>query len=296
MPRLDRPQRPKILGIAHFSAYTDSLENAESLFCNYFGFAKPYYFQLEGKPRMMFVKISDRQYVELVEDTEKRLVKYRHTAFEVDDIEAMRDYLEMMGLKVPTQTSDPGLGFKCFFVKDFSGNDVEFVQYIETGLLAEHKGQDLPDTRVSDLMRHVGWICKDLSKELAFYGYILGFEEFWRGGENNQTQWFKMSMPDSPTHDYIEIMMYDHDLNQEELGCLNHISLDVDDVPASKELLDTRVIAEGCLPAEPMKVGACGYGQSNIYMIDKTRVEIMTKVAVIGPTPSVYGVPTRYPD
>lgn len=293
---LIRPQRPKILGIAHFAAYTDDLAKAELLFTDYFGYAKPYYIEREGKPTIMLVKISDRQYIEFFEDDAHRLVKYRHTAFEVDDVEAMRVYLQMMGLKVPAEVEDPGFGFKCFFVNDFSGNEIEFLQYTDTGVLAEHRGQDMPDTRVSDLMRHVGWICKDLSKELAFYGFLLGFEEFWRGGEPPmRSQWIKLRMPDSPTNDYIEIMLYDHELNQDELGCLNHISLDVDDVPATKALLDTRQIPEGCSPAEPQKIGACGYGQSNIYLIDKTRVEVMTRVAVGGkPTPSVYGVPVRF--
>jgi len=295
---LERPQRPKILGIAHFSVLTDSLEKAAALFRDYFGYAEPYYFRREGKPTMMFVKISDRQYVEFTEDKEQKLVKYRHTAFETEDIEAMRLYLQMMGLKVPDTVADPGLGFKCFFVKDFSGNDVEFVGYTDSGLLAEHYGQDMPETRISDIMRHVGWVCKDLSKELAFYGYILGFEEFWRGGEDEtKSQWIKLRMPDSPYNDYIEVMLYDHELDQTELGCLNHISLDVDDVPAAKAVLDGRQCQEGCMAAEPMKIGACGYGQSNIYTIDKTRVEIMTRVAVGGtPTPSIYAVPVRYPD
>lgn len=295
-PNLTRPQRPKILGIAHFSLLTDDLENAASLFTDYFGYAKPYIVERPGKPTMMFVKISDRQYVEFTKDDEQKLVKYCHTAFEVDDLEAMRIYLQMMGVKVPAAVSDAGFGFKYFFVTDFSGNEVEFVEYTSNGLLAEHKGEDLPDTRVSDIMRHVGWICKDLSKDLAFYGYILGFEEFWRGGEDySKSQWIKLRMPDSPYNDYIEIMLYDHELDQVELGCLNHISLDVEDVPAAKALLDTRSLPAGCLPAEPQKIGACGYGQSNIYLKDKTRVEIMTKIAVGGKsTPTVYGVPVRY--
>lgn len=295
-PQLSRPQRPSILGIAHISLYTDDMENAASLFTDYFGFAQPYYVKREGKPTMMFVKVNERQYIELVEDDEQRLVKYRHTAFEVDDIEAMRIYLQMMGVKVPEEVSDPGFGFKCFFIKDFSGNDVEFVEYTSNGLLAEHKGEDMPSTRVSGIMRHVGWVCKDLSKELAFYGYILGFKEFWRGGEDcTKSQWIKMSLPESASNDYIEIMLYDHELDQVELGILNHISLDVEDVPATKAVLDARKMPEGCLPAEPQKIGACGYGQSNIYMKDKTRVEVMTKIAVGGtPTPSIYGVPVRY--
>ena len=295
-PQLNRPQRPKILGIAHFSAFTDDLENTASLFTDYFGYAKPYYAEREGKPKMMFIKINDRQYVEFTEDKEQRQVKYAHTAFEVDDIEAMRVYLQMMGLKVPSEIMDPGFGFKCFFVKDFSGNDVEFIQYIDKGLLAEHMGEDMPDTRISDSMRHVGWICNDLSKDLAFYGYILGFEEFWRGGEDySKSQWIKLNMLDSPSNDYIEIMLYDHALDQIELGILNHISLDVENVPESKIILDTRSCPEGCLSAEEQKIGICGYGQSNIYTKDHTRIEIMTKVAVGGtPTPTIYGVPVRY--
>mgnify|MGYP003296758548 FL=1 len=295
-PKLIRPQRPKIIGIAHFSVLTDDLENTASFFTDCFGYAKPYYVEREGKPTMMFVKINDRQYVEFTKDDECKEWKYRHTAFEVEDIEAMRIYLRMMGVKVPDEVSDPGFGFKCFFIKDFSGHDVEFVQYTDSGLLAEHKGQDMPDTRISDIMRHVGWLCDDFSKDLAFYSFILGFKEYWRGGpDDNTSKWIKLSMPDSPRREYIEIMLYDQKLDQAEMGCQNHIGLDVDDVPAAREILLSRNIPEGCIPGEPMKIGACGYGQSNFFTKDLTRVEIMTKEAVGGkPTPTIYGIPARY--
>lgn len=296
-PKHIRPQRPKILGIAHFGVYTDDLENTAALFTDYFGYGKPYYVERPGQPTIMFIKINDRQYMEFVKDDECREWKYRHTAFETDDIEAMRIYLRMMGVKVPDGTMDPGFGFKCFFIKDFSGHDVEFIQYIDTGLLAEHKGQDLPDTRVSDLMRHVGWLCDDFSRDLAFYSFILGFEEYWRGGpDDNTSKWIKLAMPDSPTKEYIEIMLYDSKLDQTEMGCQNHIGLDVEDVDASRDMLAKRgLIPEGCTQGEPMKVGACGYGQSNYLTKDKTRIELMTKVAVGGkPTATIYGIPARY--
>lgn len=295
-PKYIRPQRPKILGIAHFSVYTDDLENTAAFFSDYFGFAKPYPVKREGMPDMMFVKINEKQYVELVKDDENRMQKYRHTAFEVDDIEAMRIYLRMMGVKVPDEVKDPGFGFKCFFIKDFSGHDVEFVQYIGTGLLAEHAGEDLPQTRVSGTMRHVGWLCDDFSRDLAFYSFILGFEEFWRGGPDDQTsKWIKLAIPDSPTRDYIEIMLYDQELDQTEMGCQNHIGLDVEDVDASRAELLKKTIPAGCTVGEPMKIGACGYGQSNFLTLDKTRVELMTCEAVGGtPTKTIYGVPARW--
>lgn len=291
-----RPERPKITGIARFCIYTDNMENAAALFSDYFGYAKPYRVERQGEPAMMLVKINDRQYVEITEDDECREWKYRHTAFQVDDLEAMRLYLRMMGVKVPDSVTDTGLGYRSFFIRDFSEHDVEFIQYTDTGLLAGRKGLDMPHTRVSDIMRHVGWICDDFSRDLAFYSFILGFREYWRGGpDDNTSKWIKLAMPDSPTGDYVEIMLYDNELDQTEMGCLNHIGLDVDDVSRSRALLLEKDIPEGCTAGEPMKVGACGYGQSNFLTMDKTRIEIMTRTPVYGkPTESIYGIPARY--
>lgn len=294
MAQANKPQRPKIQGIAHISLLTDDLQNASDLFTDYLGFGKPYIVERPGKPTMMFAKINDRQYVEFIKDDNKSLVKYRHTAFEVDDCEAMRLYLQAMGIVVPEKVNQTDFGFKAFFVTDFNGNQVEFVEYTDTGLLAEHRGQDMPNTRISDSMRHVGWVCKDSAKDIAFYGYILGFTEFWRGGEDlSKINWIKMRLPDSK--DYVELMLIDHELDQRELGLYNHLDLDMDDVADTKKLLDTRKIPAGCKPAEPQSQGVCGYGLSNVYLMDQTRIELMTKIALGGkPSNSTYGVPLRY--
>ncbi len=156
MAQTTKPQRPKIQGVAHICLYTEDFDDAASLFTDYLGYGKPYVVKRSDRPDVMFVKINDRQYVEFIKDDEQRLVKYRHTAFEVDDLEAMRLYLQAMGVVVPDAVKDTGMGFNAFFVTDFNGNDVEFVQYTDTGLLAEHRGKDMPDTRISDTMRHVG--------------------------------------------------------------------------------------------------------------------------------------------
>lgn len=294
MAQSTKPQRPKIQGIAHISLLTDDLQNASDLFTEYLGYGKPYIVERPGKPTMMFAKINDRQYVEFIKDDNKSLVKYRHTAFEVDDLEAMRLYLQAMGVVVPDKINDTGFGFNAFFVNDFNGNPVEFVQYTDKGTVAEHKGQDMPMSRISTSMRHVGWVCKDSAKDIAFYGYILGFTEFWRGGEDNsKINWIKMRLPDSK--DYVELMLVDHELNQQELGLFNHLDLDVDDVQATVDLLRTRKLPEGCKPAEEQSKGVCGYGLSNIYLADQTRIELMTKIALGGkPSNSTWGVPLRY--
>lgn len=288
------PKRPPITGIAHIGLYTDDLKNAEDLFCDYFGFGKPYYIKNAGRPDMMFIKINDRQYVEFFQDTEKRLVKYRHTAFETTDVEAMRLYLQSVGIKVPDKVVDTGFGFKAFFVQDFNGHEVEFVEYVNDGLFAKEKGRNMPDTRISEIFRHVGWICPDSAKDIAFYGYILGFEEFWRGGENiNQINWIKMRLPESA--DYIELMLFDHDLSQRELGLYNHLDLDVDDVVATKKVLDRRKLPKGCPPAEEQSKGICFFGISNCYTMDATRIELMTKIPLGGKmSESTWGTPLRY--
>ena len=63
----------------------------------------------------------------------------------------------------------------------------------------------------------------------------------------------------------------------------------------SRGILDGRRIPEGCRPAENQSTGICGYGLSNVYLKDGTRVELMTEKAVGGtPSPSTYGLPLRY--
>ena len=293
-------KRPKITGIAHIGLYTDDLKNAADLFTDYLGYGEPYYVtgtpsgESNASPDMMFIKINDRQYVEFFKDDESRLVKYRHTAFETDDVEAMRLYLNSKGVVVPDSVKNTGFGFKSFFVKDFNGHDIEFVEYTGDGFIKEMKGKNMPDTRISEIFRHVGWICPDSAKDIAFYGYILGFTEFWRGGEKpDQINWIKMRLPDGT--DYVELMLFNHDLDQYELGLYNHMDLDMESVQAAKDILDLRELPEGCRPAENQGTGICGYGLSNVYLKDGTRIELMTKVAVSGtPSPSTYGTPLRY--
>lgn len=63
----------------------------------------------------------------------------------------------------------------------------------------------------------------------------------------------------------------------------------------SRGILDGRRLPEGCRPAENQSTGICGYGLSNVYLKDGTRVELMTEKAVGGtPSPSTYGLPLRY--
>ena len=178
--------------------------DAVELFHGYLGFGEPHYITRNPgstEPDMMFIKINDRQYVEFFRDDDNRLVKYRHTGF----------------------------GFKALFCKDFNGHEVEFLEYTGDGFIGEMKGGNMPDTRISDTFRHVGWICPDSAKDIAFYGYILGFTEFWRGGETpEKINWIKMKLPEST--DYVELMLFDHDLPQNELGLLNHMDLDMESV------------------------------------------------------------------
>ena len=51
-------------------------------------------------------------------------------------------------------------------------------------------------------------------------------------------------MPDG--RDYIELMLYDKEQSDENMGVLNHICLEVDDVTVSAQTLKNRTLPRGC--------------------------------------------------
>ena len=99
-------QRPRILGVAHIALYTSDLAKARAFYEDFLGFQEPFTLKRDdGSIRTAFVKINDRQYVELFTDPPKHDGQLNHIAIYTDNAQRMRDYLAAHGIKVPATVS-----------------------------------------------------------------------------------------------------------------------------------------------------------------------------------------------
>jgi len=289
-------KRPPITGIAHAAFYTKDVENTRQFYKNYLGYAEPFSLMAaNGKDlSLTFIKINDRQFIEIFPKKDKGGSRLYHFAIETTNAEAMRNYLASRGVKVPDKISKGRTGNFNYFVTDPNGTICEVVQYEPNSMSGKNIGKDIPQTRISTRMSHVGFMVPDLDKALSFYCDILGFKETWRGSKDGKNVvWVNLRVPDGS--DYIELMLFDKEQSESSLGILNHICLEVKDVTVSESTLKSRTLPEGIKTPTEMKTGINRKRQINCYDIDGTRVEIMEEKTVDGkPVPSSTAPPLKF--
>ena len=289
-------KRPPITGVAHAAFYTKDVESARKFYKDFLGYAEPFSLMAaNGKDlALTFIKINDRQYVEVFPEKKQGGNRMYHFAVETTDAEAMRKYLASKGIKVPEKTPVGKTGNSNYFVTDPNGTICEIVQYESNSMSSKTLGKDLPETRISARMSHVGFQVPDLDKAISFYCGILGFKETWRGSRDGKNvTWVNLKLPES--NDYVELMLFDKEPTVGSMGTMNHICLEVKDVSESAIILKNRQLPEGLKTPTEMKTGINKKRQINCYDIDGTRVEIMEASTVDGqPVPSSTAPPLKF--
>ena len=270
------PTRPRITGISHAAFYVSDMAKAREFYEGFLGFASPFSIPMPGGGDLVWIKINDRQTVELfpASGVMPEAERLYHIALQVDDAEAMRLYLRARGVAVPATTPTGRIGNRNFFVKDPSGNTVEIVEYLPEGWTVREKGHHLPDSRISTHMTHVGIMIAQLDSAARFYGDILGFREFWRGSSDGTTlSWVNMRVPDGG--DYVEFMLYAKYPPITTVHTLQHVCLEVTNAEVAQGILDRRTLPAGSQAPSALRVGRNGKRQLNYFDPDGTRVELM---------------------
>jgi catechol 2,3-dioxygenase-like lactoylglutathione lyase family enzyme len=281
------PVRPRITGVSHVGYFVSDLSKALEFWHDFLGFDEAYSLTKEGSKdvRIAFIKINDRQHIELFNEPPTHPPNMMsHVCLTVDDVEAMRTYLRAKGFAV-----EPGAGKKtrtgdyAFEIKDPDGMLVEFVQSLPAGMEMRAAGKFEPDTRIAAKIYHVGFLVGNSQKSMDFYGKILGFRETWRGGANpKQLSWINMRVPEGT--DYVEFMLYAK--APDNFGGKNHVSLAVPDVTKSVAILESRAAFKSYGKKLTVATGINQKRQVNLYDPDGTRVELMEENTVTGkPTP-----------
>ena len=271
MPPDLMPERPPIVGISHIGLKVSDIAATRQFYGHVLGFDEPFHADNpDGTLSHTYFKVNDRQYIEifpsLKNPDEDRL---SHIAFETADSKALRDYLAIKGVTVPDQVKPGRDGNLNFTITDPDGHRVEFVQYLPGSEHSNAFGKFMPETRISDHIRHLGVTIKDRAAADKFYKDILGFRVGWYGGVTDQrTDYVDMVVPDG--HDWLEYMLNVNNPTPRRLGGAHHLSLQVPNIREGAQTLTRR----GLKAIEP-QIGRNGSWQISIYDPDGTRVELM---------------------
>jgi lactoylglutathione lyase len=275
------PPRPHITGIAHMAIYVHDVGKSRAFYHDFLGYDEPYRLDNpDGSLSLTFLKINERQYVEVFPDKTPDTDRLYHISIETDDAEGMRRYLAAKGVKVPAAVGVGHIKNRNFNITDPDGHTVEIVQYMPDSWTVREQGKALPD-RVSAKIMHLGILVGNLDAAMKFYGGILGFQEIWRGSSTGKVlSWVNMKVPDGNT--YLEFMLYDELPAPTTRGTAHHICLEVPDIEKAKAWLEARPsIAQYNHPLE-IKTGINRKRQLNLYDPDGTRLELMEPATVDG--------------
>ena len=287
-------KRPQIVGLSHAAFFVHDVDKARAFYKGFLGYDEPFsLFKPDGRLDLTYIKINDRQSVELFAEREQGANRLYQVAFEVDDADAMRAYLASRGIKTPEKVNKGRIGNLNFSVKDPDGHTVEFVQYLPDGWTLQDAGKHLPAEPLSTHLRHVGFAVDSLERSLRFYRDLLGCTETWRGNALGQLlQWVNLKV--SEGGDYIELMLYADPPSPIRLGSMNHISLEVADVTKTAATLEVRPAYKDYGRPLTVRTGINRKRQLNVFDPDSTRTEFMEPKTVDGlPVPSSTARPPR---
>ncbi len=290
----DAPQRPPITGVSHIALFVHDVDKSRAFYKDFLGFDEPFSVtNKNGTLHLTWIKINDRQTIEIFPEKEAGSDRLNHIALETEDALAMRAYLASRGIKVPEKVDKGRIGNLNFNVTDPDGHTVEIVQYMPEGWTLREKGKFLPETRISTRLMHVGILVGDLGEALMFYCGILDGKEFWRGGaKSNQLSWVNVKLPDGSN--YVEFMLYSTLPEPDKRGKQHHLCLEVADVEKAKATLELRAARIAYTRPMDIATGINRKRQLNLWDPDGTRIELMEPRTVDGlPAPSSTAPPPR---
>jgi lactoylglutathione lyase len=279
-------KRPRILGVAHIALFVSDIEKSRAFYKDFLGYEEVFSLNnTDGSLSLTFLKINERQYIELFPNLKPGADRLNHISIETDDAEQMRKYLASKGVKVPDKVPKGRIGNSNFNVKDADGHTVEIVQYEPTGWSVRDKGKAIGPNRISQRMMHLGIIVGAVDPAMKFYRDILGFTETWRGSsKGTQLSWINLKVPDG--NDYIEFMLYDELPAPDKRGSQHHICLEVPSVADSVAAIEKNPYRPQYTRPIEIRTGINRKRQVNLFDPDGSRIELMEPVTIDGkPTP-----------
>lgn len=160
-------------GIAHVAFRVSDL-SASRNFYNKLGFGQAFEFNDANGTTTSYLKVNDRQFIELYRHASGQPLGLMHICFDAHDLEQLRTAYEAAGLKPPPVVKARA-GNLLFNLRGPDGEVIEYTQYLPGSLQWNARGTPSPDRRISEHMVEVAAGVKYLAAEQAFYTDKLGF-------------------------------------------------------------------------------------------------------------------------
>jgi len=168
-------QSPPLSGIAHVAFRVSDIPAARD-FYEKLGFEQFFEFSQNGKTTQAFLKINDRQFIELYPRGDgSEPLGLMHICYEADDLAPVNSEYVKRGLK-PSPVRKAGAGNLLFVLRDPEDQVIEYTQYMPGSRHSEDRGKHLGSRRISQQLTAVTVPVRDVAAERAFYTSGLGFE------------------------------------------------------------------------------------------------------------------------
>jgi catechol 2,3-dioxygenase-like lactoylglutathione lyase family enzyme len=171
-----RAQTQQVTGIAHIALRVSDLDRSRNFF-HRLGFEEAFSLSRDGKTTEVFVKVNDRQFIELYPRTgADQPIGWIHVCYEADSLDALDALYVARGLR-PSPVVKGGAGNLIFSLNDPEGRVVEFTQYLPGSMHFADRGKHLGAHRISNLLMGIRIAIPDLAAARKFYATGLGFDE-----------------------------------------------------------------------------------------------------------------------
>ena len=266
---------PKILGVAHVAFRVKDLNKSRVFYDDLLGYQEPFSLaDSNGNAAIAFVKVNDKQYIELFRGDEVTQGQLDHFALYTDDLENMKAYLLSQGITLQRDIHKSRVGNEFLTIKDPDGHPIEILQYSAEGLMAGANGKFMSSDRASDHITHVGILVNSVGGATKFYRDVLGFREFARGGGTTSVPgWIDLRVPDG--NDYVEFLPYSGSPSSAQIRLQNHICLGTSNVQKLSDTISLRASSRMLSSKINVETGGNLPPRTNLYDPDGARIEIM---------------------
>ena len=180
IPPASKPSS-ELAGIAHVAFRVNDVAKSRE-FYQKLGFEQAFEFNDPGKPPVSYMKVNDRQFIELYQRNDgSQPLGLMHVCYEAGDIEALQKAYVLREVKAP-EPRKARAGNMLMVFRDPEDQTVEFTQYMPGSLHFEDRGKHFAEPRVGSHLALATIAVRDLPRERSFYSGKLGFEDLGGNG------------------------------------------------------------------------------------------------------------------